>query len=79
MCVMPVIPLISRQFEAIGSWAGLALAIKLHRISNSILVVITRTDDASIPAANSLIIAQKVSRSWLVQINGGGGRHGLMY
>ena len=29
------------------------------------------------PAANSLILAQKIPGAWLVQIKGGG--HGLMY
>ena len=33
--------------------------------------------DVSAPAANSLIIVQKISGAWLVEIKGGG--HGLMY
>jgi pimeloyl-ACP methyl ester carboxylesterase len=40
-------------------------------------LVITGTEDVSVPSANSLIIVQKISRAWLVQIKGG--RHGLMY
>jgi len=37
----------------------------------------TGTEDVVVPAANSLIIAQNIPGSWLVQIKGGG--HGLMY
>jgi len=40
-------------------------------------LVITGTEDVSAPAANSLIIVQKIPRAWLVQIKGAG--HGLMY
>jgi pimeloyl-ACP methyl ester carboxylesterase len=40
-------------------------------------LVITGTEDISAPAANSLIIAQKIPGTWLVQIKGAG--HGLMY
>jgi pimeloyl-ACP methyl ester carboxylesterase len=39
--------------------------------------VISGLDDAVIPSENSLIIAEKIKNSWLVQINGAG--HGLMY
>jgi len=39
--------------------------------------VITGTEDVSVPAANSLIIAEKILGSCLVQTKGGG--HGLMY
>jgi len=40
-------------------------------------LVITGTEDVAVPAANSLILAQKIPGAWLVQIKGGG--HGLMY
>jgi pimeloyl-ACP methyl ester carboxylesterase len=40
-------------------------------------LVITGTEDIAVPVANSLIIAQKIPGSWLVQIKGAG--HGLMY
>jgi len=36
----------------------------------------TGTDDISVLAANSLILAQKISGAWLVQIQGAG--HALM-
>jgi pimeloyl-ACP methyl ester carboxylesterase len=40
-------------------------------------LVITGTEDVAVPAANSLILAQKILGAWLVQIKGAG--HGLMY
>ena len=40
-------------------------------------LVVTGTEDVAVPAANSLIIAQKIPGAWLVQIKGAG--HGLMY
>lgn len=40
-------------------------------------LIITGTEDIAVPAANFLIIAQKIPGSWLVQIQGAG--HGLMY
>jgi pimeloyl-ACP methyl ester carboxylesterase len=40
-------------------------------------LVLTGTEDVAVPAANSLILAQKIPGAWLVQIKGGG--HGLMY
>jgi pimeloyl-ACP methyl ester carboxylesterase len=40
-------------------------------------LVITGTDDVSIPSRNSLIIAEKIAGAWLVQIKGAG--HGLTY
>src|SRR5215472_7785223 len=52
------------------SWSNLG------KISISTLII-TGTKDVAVPAANSLIIAQKIPGAWLVQINGGG--HGLMY
>jgi pimeloyl-ACP methyl ester carboxylesterase len=39
-------------------------------------LVITGTEDVSVPAANSLIIAEKIPGAWLVQIKGAG--HALM-
>ena len=35
------------------------------------------TEDVAVPAANSLILVQKIPSAWLVQIKGAG--HGLMY
>jgi pimeloyl-ACP methyl ester carboxylesterase len=39
-------------------------------------LVITGTDDNSVPSANCLIIAAKISDAWLVQIKDAG--HALM-
>jgi pimeloyl-ACP methyl ester carboxylesterase len=40
-------------------------------------LVVTGTEDVAVPAANDLIIAQKIPGAWLVQIKDAG--HGLMY
>ena len=40
-------------------------------------MIVTGTEDVAVPAANSLILAQKIPGAWLVQIQGAG--HGLMY
>ena len=56
------------------NWGG--VCDQLTKISQPTLVI-TGTKDVAVPAANSLILAQKIPGSWLVQIKGGG--HGLMY
>lgn len=56
------------------NWTG--VCGQLSKISVPTLVV-TGTEDIAVPAANSLIIVQKIPGAWLVQINGAG--HGLMY
>ena len=56
------------------NWSG--VCGQLSKISVPTLVI-TGTEDISAPAANSLIIAQKIPGTWLVQIKGAG--HGLMY
>jgi pimeloyl-ACP methyl ester carboxylesterase len=40
-------------------------------------LIITGTEDVAVPAANSLILVQKIPGAWLVQIKGAG--HVLMY
>ena len=65
---------IARQFQAISNWIG--TCNQLPKIFNHTLVI-TGTDDVSIPSRNSLIIAEKIAGAWLVQIKGAG--HGLMY
>ena len=40
-------------------------------------MVVTGTEDVATPAANSLIIAQKIPGAWLVQFKEAG--HGLMH
>jgi len=49
---------------------------QLQQISIPALIL-NGTEDVAAPAANSLIIAQKIPGAWLVQIKGAG--HGLMY
>jgi pimeloyl-ACP methyl ester carboxylesterase len=56
------------------NWSG--VCSQLSKISKPTLVI-TGTEDVAVPAANSLIIVEKIPGSWLVQIKGGG--HGLMY
>jgi pimeloyl-ACP methyl ester carboxylesterase len=56
------------------NWSG--VCGQLSKISVPTLVI-TGTEDITVPSANSLIIAQKIPGAWLVQIKGGG--HGLMY
>jgi pimeloyl-ACP methyl ester carboxylesterase len=56
------------------NWSG--VCGQLTKISKPTLVI-TGTEDVAVPAANSLILAQKIPGAWLVQIKGGG--HGLMY
>jgi pimeloyl-ACP methyl ester carboxylesterase len=56
------------------NWSG--VCSQLTKISKPTLVI-TGTEDVAVPAANSLIIVEKIPGSWLVQIKGGG--HGLMY
>jgi len=56
------------------NWTG--VCGQLSKISVPTLVI-TGTEDIAAPAANSLIIAQKIPGAWLVQIKDAG--HGLMY
>jgi pimeloyl-ACP methyl ester carboxylesterase len=55
------------------NWSG--VCNQLSKISVPTLVI-TGTEDVSVPAANSLIIAEKIPGAWLVQIKGAG--HVLM-
>ena len=56
-----------------SDWSG--VCSQLPSISKPTLII-TGTDDVSVPAANSLILAQKIPGAWLVQIQGAG--HALM-
>jgi pimeloyl-ACP methyl ester carboxylesterase len=70
---------LKKQFNIVESWFATnwsGVCAQLPRISAPTLVI-TGTEDIAVPAANSLIIAQKIPDSWLVQIKGAG--HGLMY
>jgi pimeloyl-ACP methyl ester carboxylesterase len=59
-----------QQFNAVlnwyaSNWSG--VCSQLPNISNPTLII-TGTDDISVPAANSLILAQKIPGAWLVPI-----------
>ena len=56
------------------NWSG--ACTELSKISRPVLII-TGTEDVAVPAANSLMIAEKVPEAWLVQIRDVG--HGLMY
>ena len=56
------------------NWNG--VCDQLTKISQPTLVI-TGSKDVAVPAANSLVLVQKIPGAWLVQIKGGG--HGLMY
>lgn len=64
-----------RQKDAILSWWSLGTCNALSKITQSTLVIVG-TDDVWLPAANSLMIAEKIPGAWLVQIKNAG--HGLM-
>jgi pimeloyl-ACP methyl ester carboxylesterase len=70
---------LQKQFNIVEDWFATnwnGVCSQLSKISVPTLVV-TGTEDVAVPPDNSLIIAQKVPGSWLVQIKGAG--HGLMY
>ena len=66
--------LIDRQAKAMTTWEGC-----YNRLNNLTLPVllITGTEDVLTPPQNSLILANRISLTWLVQFKGAG--HGLMY
>lgn len=61
------------QFEAIGSWDS--TCTNLSNITQPTLIIVG-TEDIFTPAANSLMIVDKIPSAWLVQIRDAG--HGLM-
>jgi len=70
---------LKQQFNLVEDWFATnksGICSNLAKISIPTLII-TGTEDVSAPAPNSLIIVQKISGAWLVQIKGGG--HGLMY
>jgi pimeloyl-ACP methyl ester carboxylesterase len=68
--------IIQRQNEAIVSWITTGTCNAISNITQPTLVIVG-TDDIWTPAANSLLIAERIPGSWLVQIEDAG--HGLMY
>jgi pimeloyl-ACP methyl ester carboxylesterase len=74
-----ILSTVKKQFESVEDWIATnwsGTCAKLQKIKNPTLVI-SGLNDAVIPSENSLIIAEKIKESWLVQINGAG--HGLMY
>jgi pimeloyl-ACP methyl ester carboxylesterase len=70
---------LKKQFNIVERWFATnwsGVCGQLSKISVPTLAI-TGTEDIAVPVANSLIIAQKIPGSWLVQIKGAG--HGLMY
>ena len=68
-----------KQFNIVENWLSTnwtGVCNQLQNISTPTLII-TGTEDVAVPAANSLILAQKIPGAWLVQIKGAG--HGLMY
>jgi pimeloyl-ACP methyl ester carboxylesterase len=73
----PVPPeIVQRQENAIISWFTKGTCEDLSNIIQPTLIIVG-TDDIWTPAANSLMIAEKVPAAWLIQIRDSG--HGLMY
>jgi pimeloyl-ACP methyl ester carboxylesterase len=71
--------IVKKQFETVEEWVATdwsGTCANLQKIKSPTLVI-SGLNDAVIPSENSLIIAEKIKKSWLVQINGAG--HGLMY
>jgi pimeloyl-ACP methyl ester carboxylesterase len=68
-----------KQFNAVEKWLDTnwsGVCSQLSNISKPTLII-TGTEDIAVPAANSIILAQKIPGAWLVQIKNAG--HGLMY
>jgi pimeloyl-ACP methyl ester carboxylesterase len=73
----PVSPeIIQRQIDAIVNWSSTGTCDALSNITHPTLVIVG-TDDIWTPAANSLMIAERIPGAWLVQMRDAG--HGLMY
>jgi len=68
-----------KQFNAVEDWLSrnwTGVCDQLQHMSIPTLII-TGAEDVAVPAANSLILVQKIPSAWLVQIKGAG--HGLMY
>jgi pimeloyl-ACP methyl ester carboxylesterase len=68
--------IVQGQENAIISWFTKGTCEDLSNVTQPTLVIVG-TNDIWTPAANSLMIAEKVPAAWLVQIRDSG--HGLMY
>jgi pimeloyl-ACP methyl ester carboxylesterase len=68
-----------QQFNAVEKWLDTnwsGVCSQLPNLSKPTLII-TGTEDVAVPAANSLILVQKIPGAWLVQMKGAG--HGLMF
>jgi pimeloyl-ACP methyl ester carboxylesterase len=68
-----------KQFNVVEDWLSrnwAGVCDQLQHISIPTLII-TGAEDVAVPAANSLILVQKISGAWLAQIKGAG--HGLMF
>jgi pimeloyl-ACP methyl ester carboxylesterase len=74
LMMLPPMETIQHQAEVGANWKGICDI--LSSITKPTLII-TGTDDVTSPPANSLILSQKITGAWLVQIKGGG--HGAMY
>jgi pimeloyl-ACP methyl ester carboxylesterase len=73
----PVSPeIIQKQIDAIVSWSTTGTCDALSNIDQPTLVIVG-TDDIWTPAANSLMIAERIPGAWLVQLRDAG--HGFIY
>jgi pimeloyl-ACP methyl ester carboxylesterase len=68
-----------KQFKAVEDWLSRNWSGVCNQLQNISIptLIITGVEDVAVPAANSLILVQKIPSAWLVQIKGAG--HGLMY
>lgn len=66
--------IVDRQTRALTTWEG--CYDRLPGITQPVLLI-TGTEDVLVPPENSLILANRIPLTWLVQIKGGG--HALMY
>jgi pimeloyl-ACP methyl ester carboxylesterase len=68
-----------KQFNAVEDWLSKNWTGVCNQVQNISIptLIMAGTKDVAVPAANSLILVQKIPSAWLVQIKGAG--HGLMY
>jgi pimeloyl-ACP methyl ester carboxylesterase len=68
-----------QQFNIVENWFATNWSGVCNQLSKVTIptLVVTGTEDVAVPAANSLIIVQKIPGAWLVQIKEAA--HGLMY
>jgi pimeloyl-ACP methyl ester carboxylesterase len=68
--------IIQKQIEAIVSWSSVGTCDALSNVTQPPLIIVG-TEDIWTPAANSLMMADKIPGAWLIQIRDAG--HRLMY